>query len=71
MSLADGFLQPRSQQPGQPSLSHKHSKILKKDLSGVPRSRKPGQPGQPGSYKEAISRASFCAINYTLGFREF
>ena len=44
----------RSRQPSQPALSYEHVEIFLKGLRDVPRSRKPGQPGQPGSYEEAL-----------------
>ena len=45
---------PRSRQPSQPALSYEHVEIFLKRSRDVPRSRKPGQPGQPGSYEEAL-----------------
>ena len=45
----------RSRQPSQPALSYEHVEIFLKGSRDVPRSRKPGQPGQPGSYEEALS----------------
>ena len=45
---------PRSRQPSQPALSYEHVEIFLEGSRDVPRSRKPGQPGQPGSYEEAL-----------------
>ena len=45
---------PRSRRPSQPALSYEHVEIFLKGSRDVPRSRKPGQPGQPGSYEEAL-----------------
>ena len=56
---------PRSRQPSQPALSYEHVEIFLKGSRDVPRSRKPGQPGQPGSYEEALSPLSEIPVGKT------
>ena len=54
---------PRSREPSQPALSYEDVEIFLKGSRDVPRSRKPGQLGQPGSYEEALN----LSFNYSCG----